>query len=195
MRGLFIDIDYSAGGLESRLLDPATRSELGGGAFAINKRLFKPVREFSLKSWDKLFRDQMENIRNEIHSGRITGVFWLDGGQYGEIKEPIFIGEADGQRTEFPMPVDNCFAPSWKIYINGVLNTSWTMAEESGVLIFSTAPTGRVTGTGKRKFRVIIIDDSDSILAENQVYTNKTGDGVYSQTAIKLLEVEAVNVE
>jgi len=191
MRTLFLDVKRP---VESRLLDPSTAEDLGGAAKSINKKLYKPVREFSLEPWDQLLRTQMEIIRNEIHAGRITGVFWLDGDQYGDITEPIFIAEGNGVQTEFPLPFDNVFAPSWVIYVNGVVYTNWTMQEESGVLVCGTAPTGRITGKGKRKFRVIMQNSSESILSESQLYSNDP-DGVYAlQNPLVFLEVEATNI-
>jgi hypothetical protein len=191
MRTLFLDIKHP---IESRLLDPSTSDDLGGAAKTIHKKLQKPIREFSLEPWDQLLRDQMEVIRNEVHAGRITGVFWLDGDQYGDITEPIFIADGNGVQTEFPMPFDNIFAPSWIIYEDGVAITNWTMKEESGILVCGTAPSGRLTGIGKRKFRVIFRDSSESILSETQLYSSDT-DGVYAlQNPITLLEVEATNI-
>ena len=190
MRTLWLDCQRP---IDSKLLDPSSSDRIGGAALSINKRFAKPMREFSLKSWDTLLADQMEIIRNEVHAGRISGVFWLDGDAWGNITEPVYINDADGVQLQYPMPYDNVFAPSWKIYINGILNTGWTMHEQTGVLVFTTAPTGRITGTGKRKFRVVINENSEAILSESQIYSSRT-DGVYSMNALVLMEVEGVNV-
>jgi hypothetical protein len=58
---------------------------------------------------------------------------------------------------------------------------------------FATAPTGRITGTGKRKFRVILQTSDDSIFSETQLYRNST-DGAYNMSPLSFLEVEGVNI-
>lgn len=192
MRTLFLDVIRP---IDSKLLDPSQSDDLGsGGAISRSPKYDRPIREFSLKSWDTILRDQMEIIRNEIQAGRITGIFWLDGDQYGEITEPIFIGEGNSSQTQFVMPFPNVFAPSWKIWDGRTLKTDWTMDEEPGVITFTSAPIGRLTGIGKRKFRVVIVDSSDSILSESQLYTNTDGEGVYSMQPIIFREANGVNI-
>jgi hypothetical protein len=186
MRTLFLDVNYP---IQSKLFDPPTRADVGESAVATSAKLDKPRRQFTLQTWDQLLRDQVENIRNEIHSGRITGVFWFDGGPWGDVTENIFIGEGNSFQKEFPMPFDNVFAPSWLIYVNGVLNTNWTMKEQAGILVFTSAPTGRITGNGKRKFRVVLEDQSESILDETQHHQSVFGIG-----SIILREVQATSV-
>ena len=189
MRCLFLDIQRPAA---SKLTDPSNAQDLGSGNVSISRRFEKPMREFSLKSWERLFRDQMEIIRNEIHAGRITAIANFDGDQWGNITEPIFIAEGNGSQLEFPMPFDNCFPSSWKIWVGQTLNTAWTMPGD--VLTFSSAPTGRITGIGKRWFRVRMVDNSDSVLGESQVYTNTDGDGVYEMEDITLREVQGTSI-
>lgn len=191
MRALFLDVNRP---LESKLLDPGGNEDLGsGGAVSLSRKLDRPIREFTIKSWDVLLKTQIEIIRNEIHAGRITGVFWTDGDQYGEITEPIYIADGNGNQTQFTMPFANVFAPSWKIWVGQVLTTAWTMDEEPGVITFTSAPTGRITGIGKRKFKVIMVDNSDSILTESQLVTTAT-DGGYSMEPITLREANSVNL-
>ncbi len=191
MKAIFLDIERP---MQSRLVDPAISKDLGGGAVSINRRLFKPVREFELKPWEQLLRDQTEILRHIVHESRVTGIFWLDGDQYADIHEPIFIGHGNGVSKEYPMPFNNVFAPSWVIYVNRVPRTDWTMKEEAGILVFSgTAPVGRITGVGKRKFRVIFKPGEDNLLSETQVHTTQKGEGVYSIEPIRLIEVEGVN--
>lgn len=191
MKALFFDLD---GPLDSQLIDPSSIDNVGDGIVAIKKKLFKPKREFGLKSWDTLLKDQMEIIRNAVHSYRITAVFYFDGDFYGEITEPIYIADGNNSQLEFPMPFDNVFASSWIIYVNGTIVTNWTMMEEEGVLVFDSAPTGRITGKGKRKFRVIFKPDQTTLLNESQIYRNTSGDAVYSAQPIVLTEVGAVNI-
>jgi hypothetical protein len=191
LRCLFLEVNRP---LDSKLLDPVGNEDLGsGGAVSLSKKLDRPIREFTVKSWDQLLRSQIEMIRNEIHAGRITGVFWTDGDQYGDITEPIFIADGNGSQTQFVMPFANVFAPSWKIWVGQALTTTWTMDEEPGVITFTSAPTGRITGLGKRKFRVVMVDNSGSILSESQLVTTST-DGAYSMEPIVLREANAVNV-
>lgn len=193
MRALFLDPIRP---ITSKLLDPSQSSDLGGGgAVSISKKLDRPIREFSVASWDTLLKTQMELIRNEIQAGRISGVFWLDGDQYGETTEPIFIAEGNGSQKQFVMPYPNVFAPSWKIWDGIDLITDWTMDEEPGVLVCTTAPSGRITGIGKRKYRVIMIDSSGSILSETQLYSRiDDSAGVYSMEPIILREANGVSV-
>ncbi len=188
MRTLFLDAQRP---INSRLLDPPNKQNLGSGTISISQKLEKPMREFSIKSWDQLLRDQIEIIRNEIHAGRITAVAWFDGDQWGDITEPIFIGEGNGAQLEFPMPFDNCFPPSWKIWVNQTLNTSWSMSGD--ILTFTAAPTGRITGIGKRKFRVIVVDNSDAIMSEEQILTSNE-EGVYSMEPLVFQEVRATSI-
>jgi len=191
MRALFLDPIRPIG---SKLLDPSQSSDLGGsGALSISKKLDRPIREFNIKSWDTLLKTQMEQIRNEIHAGRISGVFWLDGDQYGETEEPIFIAEGNSAQLQFVMPYPNLFAPSWKIWDGTTLVTTWTIDEEPGVITFQSAPTGRITGIGKRKFRVVMVDSSGSILSETQLYSHLE-DGVYSMEPITLREANGVAI-
>lgn len=190
MRTLYLDIERP---MDTRLLDPSNSEKVGGPVLTINTSFTKPMREFTIRSWNTLLKDQMEIIRNEVHAGRISGVFWFDGEAYGDITEPIYIGDGNNSQTEFPMPFDNVFAPSWEIKVNNVLNTGWTMYEQSGVLVFTSAPTGRITGTGKRKFRVVMTPNSDSLLGESQLYS-RSDDGVYTMQPITLTEVQAVNI-
>jgi hypothetical protein len=190
MKALFIDVQRP---IESRLLDPATTEAVGDAVITRSARLPKPRREFTLKSWDTLLATQAELIRNGIHASRITSVFWFDGDKYAEIEERIFIGEGNGSQLEFPLPYNNVFPSSWKIYVNETLNTGWTMRKDSGVIVFSSAPSGRISGLGKHKFRVVMVDESDSILSESQIYSSDQGQ-VYELAPITLLEVEGVNV-
>ena len=193
IRALFLD---PVRPINSKLLDPSQSADLGGGgAVSISKKLDRPIREFSIKSWDTLLRTQMELIRNEIQAGRISGVFWFDADQYGETTEPIFIGEGNSSQLQFVMPYPNVFAPSWKIWDGSTLVTDWTMDDEPGVITFTSAPSGRITGMGKRKYRVIMIDSSGSILSETQLYSRSSdGAGVYSMEPIVLREANGVNI-
>lgn len=191
MKALFLDIQPP---LESKLLDPRSTQNLGVGALSLSKKLDRPLREFSAKTWEKLLRDQIQILRNEIHAGRVTGVFFTDGDQYGDIVEPIFISDGNGSQTQFLMPFPYVHAPSWKIWDNQTLKTDWVMDEEVGSITFTAAPVGRITGIGKRKFKVVIIDNSESLLNESQIYKNNSGEGVYEHTAIVLREVFGVNV-
>jgi hypothetical protein len=161
VRGLFFDINFP---MDSNLVDPGIRASIGNSVVSTGIRYEKPRRRFVIRTWDSLLKEQIAILRNEIHAARVTSVLWFDGGSYGDIIEPIFISEGNGLQTEFAMPVDNVFAPSWLIYVNGVLNTAWSMREQSGILVFAVAPTGRITGKGKRKFRVILEDEGDSLL-------------------------------
>lgn len=187
MRTLLIDAQRP---IESRLLDPANKESTGNAAYSISRKYEKPMREFSVKSWDTMLRDQIEIIRNEIHAGRVTATAWFDGDQWGNVRKPIFIAEGDGIQEEFPMPFDNCFPSSWKIWVNQTLTTTWAMVGDT--LIFTSAPSGRITGIGKHKFRVIIVDNAESLLTESQIYTNTEEQGVYSMTPIVLREVQGM---
>lgn len=187
MRATFLDVSYP---LESNLLDPPIRSAMGDSALSTGRKLEKPRRQFVITiAGEYLLSGQMELLRNAIHSARITGVMWYDGGSWNEITEPIWIADGNSVQTEFLMPFDNVYAPSWILYENGVINTGWTMKEQSGVVVFNTAPTGRITGKGKRKFRVVMEDQSDVILKETQHHQQ-----VFSMGTITLREVQAVNI-
>lgn len=191
MKAVFIDVQRP---IESKLIDPNSSSQnVGDSAISRLALLTKPRREFTFKSWDTLMGPQAEIIRNWIHMARITGVFALDGDHYGIIEEPIFIAEGNGVQKEYPLPFDNVYPSSWKIWVGTTLNTGWTMKPNSGILVFSSAPTGRITGIGKRWFRVAFDDQEASLLNESQVYSSPE-DQVYSLQPITLIEVEGVDV-
>jgi len=189
MRALFLDIERP---IESRLLDPSSSEKLGQGATSRSASLAKPIREFTLKSWDTLLLAQAEKIRNEIHAARITGVFWLFINGYNEATEPIFIGQGNGSQTEFPAPYNDILAPTWKLYVNQTLTTGWT-APGGDTFKFISAPTGRITGIGKRKFRVVITENNESILSESQIFSGPDG-SVYVIEPLIFTEAEGVNV-
>jgi len=189
MRAFFIDPQRP---IESRLLDPISNEVLGEMVLSLSNKLQKPRREIRINSWDTLLQDQIEQIRNEIHGGRGTGVFFLDGDIWATINYPIFVGNGNGVQTEFPLPINDAFPSSWKFWDNQTLKTDWTMVRDPATVVFTAAPTGRITGTGKRKFRVILQTSDDSIFTETQLYRNTT-DGVYSMNPLVFLEVEAIN--
>jgi hypothetical protein len=190
MRAIFIDIQRP---LESKLLDPVTSQSLGGMVTSLNIKLDKPRREFNVRSWDTLLHQQMELLRNEIHSGRANGVYWLDGEKYGFIEEPMFVANGNSVQKQFQLPVNNVFPSSCKFWDNQTLKTDWTINSEPAIVTFTSAPTGRITFIGKRKFRVIQKVENDVLLAESQLFSNTT-DGVYTAEPINFIEVEAVDI-
>ena len=189
MRAIFIDIQRP---LDSKLLDPLITNQLGEAAVSLSNTYPKPRREFRVQSWDTLLQAQIEQVRNEIHGARSTGTFFVDGDIWAEINVPMFVANGNGVQTQFPLPVDNIFPSSCKFWDNTEVKTDWTMVRDPATVTFTAAPTGRITFTGKRKFRCIIAATEDSIFSESQLYRN-TEDGVYSFTGIVLREVEAVN--
>ena len=188
MRALFLEVERP---ISSKLLDPVQSKRIGDGALSRSASLFKPMREITIKSWDQLLRPQLEKIRNEIAAGRITGTFWLRIDSFGgDMHEPMFIAEGDGVNTQFPMPVNNVYPNSWVITVSGVTVTAWTMTADT--ITFTSAPTGRIEGYGKRKFKVML-QESESILEETEIYRNDT-EAVGSVTPLVFIEVEGVNV-
>lgn len=188
MRAMFLDVQRPIG---TRLLDPSSTSNLGQGAISRSQSLAKPMREFTIRSWDTLLLEQAENIRNELHAARITGVYWLYIDTYNEATTPIFIGQGNGSQTQFPAPYNDVRRDSWILYVNGTINTGWTV--NGDVFVFSSAPTGRITGIGKRKFRVMLADETESLVSESQLYKGDDG-SVYNIEPIVLKEVEGVSI-
>lgn len=190
MRAVFIDIQRP---IDSKLNDPTNSQSLGGMVMSVNTKLTKPRRDFSIRSWDTLLANQIELIRNDMHSSRSSAVFWLDGDVWANINEPMFVANGNGVQTQFPMPVDNIFASSCKFWDNQTLKTDWTLISDPATVTFTAAPTGRITFIGKRKFRVMLSENQDTLLSESQLWSNST-DGVYSMQPLNFIEVEAVNV-
>jgi hypothetical protein len=188
MRGIFIDIQRP---LDSKLIDPLEVNSLGEAAVSLVNKLSKPRREFSIRSWDTLLQSQIEQIRNEIHAGRSTGVFFTDGDIWADITEPMFVANGNGIQKQIPLPVDNIFPSSCSFYDNGVLKTDWTIIRDPATVVFTAAPTGRITFTGKRKFRVVLTANDGSIFSESQLYRNED-DGVYNFQPLVFIEVEGV---
>lgn len=189
MRAFFIDPQRP---IESRLLDPVAAQNLGGASVSLAAKLEKPRREITVKSWDTLLQAQVEQIRNEIHAARSTGVFFVDGDIWATIEYPMFVANGNGVQKQFPLPVNDVFPSSSKFWDDQTLKTDWTMVRDPATVTFTAAPTGRITWIGKRKFRMIIIPSEDSIFNESQLYRNST-DGVYSMAPLIFLEVEGVN--
>jgi hypothetical protein len=189
MRALFIDIQRP---LDSKLLDPINSEQLGENAISMSNKLTKPRREFSIRSWDTLLQAQVEQIRNEIHGARSTGVFFIDGDIWAEINEPMFVANGNGIQKQFPLPVDNIFPSSCQFYDNGVAKTDTTFVRDPATVIFTAAPSGRITFTGKRKFRVIMVPSDTGIFNESQLFRDDD-DGAYTVQPLVFTEVEAVN--
>lgn len=190
MRAIFIDVQRP---LDSKLLDPVDTQSLGGMVTTLTTKLARPRREFGVRSWDTLLHQQIELLRNEIHTGRANGVYWLDGDKYSEINEPMFIGNGNGVQLQFPLPINNVFPSSCKFWDNQTLKTDWTLSTEPAVVTFTSAPIGRITYVGKRKFRVIQKVDNDTILSESQIFSSDT-DSAYTAEPIIFLEVEGVDI-
>ena len=188
MRHLILDPSLP---IESRLLDAANTDGLGGGAISRSIGFCKPYREFTIKSWENLLQDQAEIIRNAIHGGRITAVYWLQIAGYDTITEPIFIADGNNVQLEFPTPFNDIYAPSWILKVNQTVVTNWTCVGDT--FVFTSAPSGRITGTGKRRYRVIIQANNDSLLNEQQLFVSDEGQ-VYSLAPVVFTEVEGVNI-
>ena len=189
MRALFIDIQRP---LESSLRDPLINNQLGDAAVSIANVYPKPRREFRVKSWDTLFQAQIEQIRNEVHAARSSGTFYVDGDIWAEINYPMFVANGNGVQKQFPLPIDNVFPSSCKFWDDTTLKTDWTMIKDPATVVFTAAPTGRITFTGKHKFRCIMIPAEESIFTESQLYRS-TEEGVYNFSGIVFREVEAIN--
>lgn len=189
MRAIFIDIQRP---LDSSLLDPLVTNQLGESAISMASKFPKPRREFKVKSWDMLLEAQIEQIRNELHAARGAGVFFIDGDVWSEINVPMFVANGNGSQKQFPLPIDNVFPSSCKFWDDTSVKTDWTIVRDPATVTFTAAPSGRITFTGKHKFRVALASSEDGIFSESQIFRN-TEDGVYSFSAIVLREVEAVN--
>ena len=190
MRAIFIDIQRP---LDSKLVDPVNSQSLGGMVMSVNTKLTKPRRDFSIRSWDNLLASQIELLRSDLHGSRSGGVFWFDGDVWSNINEPMFVANGNGSQLQFQLPVDNVFPSSCKFWDNQTLVTDWTMNSDPAIVTFTSAPTGRITFIGKRKFRIMMADNQDTLLSESQLWSDGT-DGVYSMQPINFVEVEAVSV-
>lgn len=73
----------------------------------------------------------------------------FDGAGFLDVHTPILIGFGNGSDTEFMIPHRNIHAPSSVVYVNGAVNSAWTMVESTGLILFDAAPADKAIITWK----------------------------------------------
>jgi hypothetical protein len=154
-----------------RPLAPTYKGALGSGSRALRRQWQRPYHEFSLG-----LPFENERLMEQVvafaayHMGDTP--FWFDGVQFGEFRSAVPFAFGDGSTADFYLPRRNVFANSWKIYVNGALNTAWTINESSGLLTFTAAPAdnAQITGLGRCRYKCVFWYDQQ-IFEANEIYS------------------------
>ena len=122
-----------------RIYAPVLRDDFGGGILQLVDRIDIPFYEFSILL---PFEDEAvhESLDAAAAFNKGAGPFWFDGGRFGEVRNPRIIGIGDGTRTSWFLPFRNVDANACVFEINRVVNTSWTLTESTGNVVFGSAP-------------------------------------------------------
>lgn len=161
MMTLFIDPAFP---LKMRPQTPTKVARLGAGGLQARRGNTQPFYEFeiTLRLRDQEAADELSGFL-AYHQKDTAMKF--DGGPYGDIKQPIFIGYGNGTQTQFFLPRRNVLASSWVLKVNGV-NSAATIDEAAGLATFGAAPplNSLVTGYGRNWFKVIVKPDQGTDL-------------------------------
>jgi hypothetical protein len=138
--------------LSAPILAPAIQQGLGNGVpflrrkWAKARHQFKPVVELASRA-------EAEQLVGLLRYLQGDTPVWYDGADYGDIQNPILIGYGDRVTTHVFLPHDNVFSASLVVYVNGVVNSDWTLTESTGLLIFGTALAADAVITAKYQWR------------------------------------------
>lgn len=162
------------------VLSPTMRGGLGvWRAIRTRRRYFKPLHLFKLsfKNDDQYNAERLYEFAL-YHRGDTA--FYFDGGGALEISNPIFLFLGDGATTQFSLPFDNLFGPTWSFFENGIPKTDWTLTEASGALTFTTAPANNseISGKGKRKAKVKFWFGGDAVYSRSEFFLNLYSEGI-----------------
>ena len=125
--------------VEAAIKTRAVQTASGGGAVALHETWNRKVLEWKIQSPNEI-REQMEHHQDMLLYHRGGKVFWFDGGENGDIRNPMFLGYGDGTRTDFFLPYRFVYAPSVVMTVNYSTRSDWTVTESTGLVRFDTAP-------------------------------------------------------
>ena len=125
--------------VEAKIKARAIQTASGGGAVALHETWDRKIIEWTIQSTLEI-REQMEHHQDMILYHKGGKVFWFDGGENGDIRNPMFLGYGDGVRTDFFIPYRFVYAPSLVMRVNYAVDSGWTLTESTGLVRFSTPP-------------------------------------------------------
>ena len=163
------------------VLAPRLASPLGGGASQLRRRYQRPIYQFTLRD------TQAVKARADWLFGFLTYVqgdipFFWNGGEWGTVSAPAFVGMGDGVRTQFLLP-NRYITGNLALYCNGVLVTP-TPGVDGAIGLMTTADplTGRLEVTYTATYRVTVWGDETLYTEEN------AGKDLFSQNGLTLRE-------
>lgn len=169
---------------EVSIIAPTIKVDLGSGLIQSTRR-WKMVRhEFSYQ-FSVQETARAEEFRYAIKFLQGDREILFDGGVFGDLGEPQFIAYGDGSKQQFDLPDSLVHAPSFMLYINGLLYPQWTLDEDAGQLTIGFPPplNASITAQYRRMFKCKILSD------DKVIFTQTDNFKFMSTGEIKLREV------
>ena len=145
------------------ILAPQITSDLGGGLFPSHRRWHKSYHEFRY-NFVVQRRERADEFRHVVRHLQGDTEFYFDGGEWGDLTEPIHIAYGDGSKSQFELPDADVLASSFVLYNNKILEPRWTLDADAGMVTTGFVPASgdELTALYKRLFRCKIISTGDS---------------------------------
>jgi hypothetical protein len=164
------------------LIAPHLATPVGAGASQLHRQYGRPLSRFTLRD------AQADKARMDTLFGFITFVqgdtpFFWDGGEWGTISTPLYIGYGDGVRTEFLLP-NRYITGDLQVYCNTVLVVPTPGIDGAAGHITLPSPlVGALTATYRCVFKVTFALKGEVLFSASNL-----AEHLYSHEGVTLLE-------
>lgn len=161
---------------------PRLASPLGGGVSQLRRRYQRVLYQFTLRDAqaDKARADWLLGFLTYMQGD--TAFFW-DGGAWGVVASPAFVGFGDGVRTQFYLP-NRHITGNLVVYCNSAL-VEPTPGLDGTVGLITVLPglVGEIEATYSCTYRVTVWNESEALYQEENLAS-----GLFSQNGLVLRE-------
>jgi hypothetical protein len=152
--------------LPQKLNMPMDRDPVGNSVEYVRRKKLRPQSSWELEVPGK--QELLDPIWGLLEYAQGDRAIWFDGAGFGEVTEPILVGEGDGVVADFNLPHQYVFIASLIVYSGGSVITTWSPLGGDGVstcssIHFVSAPASNIPIMAKyrRKIKTLLNVEQD----------------------------------
>jgi len=171
--------------LPQKLDMPVDRDPVGNSVEYIRRKRLRARSSWELEVPGK--QELLEPLWGLLEYAQGDRAIWFDGAGFGEVTEPIMVGEGDGVNQDFNLPHQYVFTASLIVYYGGAVTAAWSPLGGDGIstcgaIHFTGVPaTGMpITAKYRRKCKCLLQVEQDTTRSRVYRSYSSSSDTIHS---------------